>query len=156
MRGDSMNAKSWIVLLLHALVGWALCFATIGIGMALTSLQMALIIHAVGAPIFFWAVSQIYFTRFHYTSPLFTALVFTALVILIDFLLVALLINRSLDMFRSLLGTWIPFALIFLSTLITGMVNKRIAIERSSLRSRLAMQALLADGALLLLRSSPR
>jgi hypothetical protein len=40
-----------------------------------------------------------------------TALVFVSFVIIIDFLVVALLINRSLEMFNSLLGTWIPFAL---------------------------------------------
>jgi uncharacterized integral membrane protein len=39
-----------------------------------------------------------------------------------DFFLVALIINRSFDMFRSLLGTWIPFGLIFLSSYLTGLV----------------------------------
>jgi len=34
---------------------------------------------------------------------------------------VAVLINRSFEMFTSLLGTWIPFALIFLSTYLTGL-----------------------------------
>jgi hypothetical protein len=43
----------------------------------------------------------------------------------VDFFVVALLINRSLDMFASLLGTWIPFALIFTSTYLTGLVAKR-------------------------------
>jgi len=33
---------------------------------------------------------------------------------------VVLLINKSLAMFASPLGTWIPFALIFTSTLVTG------------------------------------
>jgi len=42
------------------------------------------------------------------------------IVMAIDFFLVALVVNGSLDMFRSLLGTWIPFALIFLSTYLTG------------------------------------
>jgi hypothetical protein len=31
-----------------------------------------------------------------------------------------MLINRSFEMFTSLLGTWIPFALIFFSTYLTG------------------------------------
>jgi hypothetical protein len=38
---------------------------------------------------------------------------------------VALLINRSLEMFASLLGTWIPFALIFASTYLTGLIVQR-------------------------------
>lgn len=40
--------------------------------------------------------------------------------ILVDFFLVALIINRSLEMFTSPLGTWIPFALIFISSYLTG------------------------------------
>ena len=39
------------------------------------------------------------------------------------FFVVALLINRSFEMFASLLGTWIPFALIFLSTYLTGLLT---------------------------------
>jgi len=37
-----------------------------------------------------------------------------------DVFLVALLIERSFEMFTSLLGTWIPWALIFTSTYLTG------------------------------------
>jgi hypothetical protein len=115
-----MNPKKLITLLVHALIGWALCAATMGIGMATTSLQNTLIIHAIGAPIFFTIVSLIYFKKFNYTTPLLTAIIFVGFVMAIDFLVVALLINRSLDMFASLLGTWIPFALIFASTYLTG------------------------------------
>jgi hypothetical protein len=108
------------VLFAHAFVGWLLCAATMGIGMAVTTLQSALTIHAVGAPIFFAAVSTVYFMRYHFTSPLVTAVVFVAFVMIVDFFVVGLLINRSLAMFASVLGTWLPFALIFASTLITG------------------------------------
>jgi hypothetical protein len=45
--------------------------------------------------------------------------------IIVDFLLVALVINHSLAMFASLLGTWIPFALIFASTYLTGWYLQR-------------------------------
>ncbi|HUI87353.1 MAG TPA: hypothetical protein VLX61_01385 [Anaerolineales bacterium] len=116
-----MNSKRVIIVLAHAFVGWALCFATIGIGRVFTTLQNALIVHAIGAPIFFAIVSLIYFRKFNYTAPLQTALIFVSFVIVVDFFIVALLINRSLDMFASLLGTWIPFALIFISTDLTGL-----------------------------------
>jgi hypothetical protein len=116
-----MSAGKTIIVLVHAFVGWALCAATMGIGMATTSIKNALIIHAIGAPIFFIFVSLIYFKKFNYTTPLQTALVFVGFVILVDFLVVALLINRSLEMFASLLGTWIPFMLIFASTYLTGV-----------------------------------
>jgi hypothetical protein len=38
-----------------------------------------------------------------------------------DFFVVATLILRSFEMFTSLLGTWIPFTLIFTSTWLTGI-----------------------------------
>jgi len=117
-----MSFKKIVVVLLHAFVGWALCAATMGIGMAVVSLQTALIVHAIGAPIYFGVVSYVYFSRFGYTRPLPTAVIFVAFVMLVDFLVVALLINKSLTMFESLLGTWIPFALIFGSTFITGTI----------------------------------
>jgi hypothetical protein len=112
-----------IIILVHAFIGWALCAATMGIGMASLSMQNALIVHAIGAPIFFTVISLFYFHKFNYTSPLRTALIFVGFVIAVDFFVVALLINRSLDMFTSLLGTWIPFALIFLSTYLTGLFS---------------------------------
>ena len=116
-----MNSKKTITLLVHAFIGWALCAATMGIGMAATSLQNALIVHAIGAPVFFTIVSLIYFKKFNYTTPLQTAMIFVGFVIVVDFFVVALLINRNLEMFASLLGTWIPFALIFTSTYLTGL-----------------------------------
>ena len=108
-----MNASKIIILLMHAFIGWVLCAATMGIGMTVTSLDKALIIHAIAAPIFFMGLSWVYFYKFNYTTPLITAIIFLVFIIGMDFFVVALLINRSLDMFTSFLGTWIPFALIF-------------------------------------------
>jgi hypothetical protein len=116
-----MNSRKYLPVLIHAFLGWALCAATMVIGMAVTSINNALIIHAIGAPIFFMLVSLVYFKKFNTTSPLQTAVIFVAFVITVDFFVVALLINKSLDMFASLLGTWIPFALIFTSTYLTGL-----------------------------------
>lgn len=122
-----MNIQKVIIVLLHAFIGWALCGATMGIGMATMTLENALIVHAIGAPIFFAIISLIYFRKFNYTTPLQTAMIFVGFVIAVDFFVVALLINRSLEMFASLLGTWIPFALIFASTYVTGSVVQRNA-----------------------------
>jgi hypothetical protein len=120
-----MNVSKTAILLAHAFVGWMLCAATMGIGMAVTSLNNALIVHAVAAPVFFAGISLVYFRKFNYTKPLQTALVFIAFVIAMDFFVVAMLINRSFEMFTSLLGTWIPFALIFTSTYLTGILVGR-------------------------------
>ena len=120
-----MNIKKSGIILAHAFVGWALCFATIGIGMAVTSQNNALIIHAIGAPIFFAIISFFYYLKFGYPRPIQTALIFIAFVMAMDFFLVGLVILRNLDMFTSLLGTWIPFTLIFLSTYLTGLIVTR-------------------------------
>jgi hypothetical protein len=116
----ALNARERLILGLHAFVGWALCGATMGIGLGFFSEQTALIAHAIGAPIFFGGVSWNYFTKFSYTTPIATALTFVGFVIFVDFFLVALVIERSFDMFRSPLGTWIPFMLLFLSTFTVG------------------------------------
>lgn len=101
-------------------IGWALCGATMMIGRELTSIDNALIIHAILAPIFFGALSFVYFRKFHYTSPVQTAMIFTLLVILADALLVAPVFEKSYAMFKSFIGTWLVFILIFFSTLLVG------------------------------------
>jgi hypothetical protein len=117
--------KKVLILLAHAFLSWALCAATISIGMALTNEANAVIIHAIAAPIIAFAVSSIYFRKFNYTSPLVTAIVFIAFVTLVDFFLVALLILKSLEMFKSILGVWIPLVLIFTTTYLNGIyINK--------------------------------
>jgi hypothetical protein len=118
-----MNSQKIVVILIHAFIGWMLCAATMGIGMAVTSLDNTLIVHAIAAPIFFAGVSWIYFRKFNFTTPLQTATIFIAFVIAMDFFVVAMLINRSFEMFTSLIGTWIPFALIFTSTYLTGLLT---------------------------------
>jgi hypothetical protein len=92
------------------------------IGMSVMSIETTLIVHAIGAPVIFSLISLFYFKRFGFTSPLRTAIVFLLIVMFIDFFLVALVINKSMEMFQSLLGTWIPFTLIFLSTYLTGVL----------------------------------
>jgi len=91
------------------------------IGMAVTSIENTLIIHALGAPIVFGAVASIYFRVFNYTTPLQTAIAFVGIVILMDFFVVALLIEKSFGMFANPLGTWIPFGLSFASTYLVGL-----------------------------------
>jgi hypothetical protein len=120
-----LSLKQISILLFHGALGWALCGAIVYIGMEVTDIQTALIVHAIGAPIIFTLISLFYFSKFNYTSPLQTGVVFFFQVILMDFFISALLINRSLEMFESLIGTWIPFGLIFLSTYLTGLILER-------------------------------
>lgn len=113
--------KKLAVTKVHAIVGWALCGLVMYAGMATTSMGNAVIIHLIAAPIIFWALSTLYFKRFDYFSPVSVAAIFVAVVICLDVIIVALIIERSFEMFRSPLGTWIVFALIFLATWLTGV-----------------------------------
>jgi hypothetical protein len=54
-----INLKQVIVILVCGLIGWALCGAIMFVGMAVTSIQTTLILHAIGAPIIFSAISWI-------------------------------------------------------------------------------------------------
>ena len=123
-----MNGFKALIVVAHAFVGWGLCAATMGIGMAVTSPNNALIIHAIAAPIFFAGISFVYFRKFDYTTPVQTAGLFLAFVIGMDFFVVAMLMLHSFEMFASLLGTWIPFALIAASTALTGTILRNRAI----------------------------
>jgi hypothetical protein len=122
------KSKIWnsFVILAHALVLWALCGMVMFIGMEVASMETTLIIHLIAAPIFAALISKIYFKKFSYTAPLQTAIIFLSVVIFMDFFVVSLLIEKSFEMFRSIIGTWGPFALIFFSVYITGLSTKRI------------------------------
>jgi hypothetical protein len=93
---------------INAFIGWALCTASMGISMATTTVQNALIIHASAAPVIYTFVSLSYFKKFSFTKPLQTGLIFVSFVIIMDFFIVALLVLKSFEMFYSPLGTWIP------------------------------------------------
>ena len=49
------------------------------------------------------------------------ALAITGLVMALDALVVAPVFERSYAMFRSVIGTWLPFALIFLAIWLAGI-----------------------------------
>ena len=118
---DSL-VKKIIAIAIHTLIGWALCAAIIGIGRNVTTMETTLIVHAIGVPIIFGIISLIYFSKFNFTTPLVTGIIFLGSAILIDFFVVALLLEKSFNMFKSPIGTWIPFILIFLSTYIVGLI----------------------------------
>ncbi len=93
------------------------------VGRSVASLETALVAHAIAAPLIFGVLATWYFRLFPGASPGFTALIWVSFVILMDVLVVALFVERSFAMFASPLGTWIPFALIFLSTFVVGRMS---------------------------------
>lgn len=52
-----MRLHGVVVLLLHALAGWAYCGMLIGVGQRFLSMDATLVVHAVGAPIGFALLS---------------------------------------------------------------------------------------------------
>ena len=115
-----MNIQKFAVLFAHGLVGWGLCGSIIGIFRNITSTENTLVIHAIGVPIIFGLLAWLYFSKFNYTTPLQTATFFFLFAFLMDFFVIAIFVEKSFAMFASILGTWIPFALIFLSTYVVG------------------------------------
>lgn len=109
------------VVLAFALIAQMLCWGIMVIGQMVTSLENTLIAHAIGAPIIAIGVSSIYFKKFNYTTPLQTAIIFASVVIAMDVFIVALLIEKSFEMFTSPIGTWLPISSIFLATYLTGL-----------------------------------
>ena len=114
--------KTALVVFAFAFFTWAFCGALIGIGRQFFTMETTLIIHAIGAPIGAAVFSAIYFRGFGYAGPLVTALSFVGVSLALDVFVVALLIERSFEMFTSVLGVWIPQALIFTATYLTGLV----------------------------------
>jgi hypothetical protein len=117
--------KKISIILIHALIGWALCAAVIGIGFQITSEQNTLIIHAIAVPFIFGIISRFYFKKFHHVSPMQLALIFLGFVLFMDLFLVAMIIQKNFAMFSSILGTWIPLILIFFSTYLAGKMASR-------------------------------
>lgn len=117
---SKLKFNQLIILIIHALIGWGLCGAVIGIGRNLTTMENTMIIHLLAVPVIFATISNIYFRKFNYTSPCFTATFFLFFVIFMDFFLVAMFLEKSFEMFTSLIGTWIPFLCIFVTTCLTG------------------------------------
>lgn len=120
-----MTRRQIVILLAHALVGYVLCGSIIWIGFSIWTVETTLIVHAIGVPIIFLALSWIYFSLFNHATTIQTALTFTLSAILLDFFIVAMVINKSFEMFTSPIGTWIPFMSIFLTTYLVGTYLNR-------------------------------
>lgn len=95
--------KKVLIIIGFACAVWAFCGALIGVGRQLLSMDATLIVHAIGVPI--------------------------GAALTLDVLVVAMLIEKGVDMFRSPLGVWIPQALIFMATWMTGSAVMRISVQ---------------------------
>lgn len=112
--------KKVCVIAVFALIGWGICGAIINIGRGTIGTDATLIVHAIAVPIVFGALSFLYHRYFHYTRPALTGLIFMLSAMLLDGGIIAPFAEKSYAMFTSILGTWIPFGLIFLATFLVG------------------------------------
>jgi hypothetical protein len=128
-----ITPKAVAIIAAHAVVLWMLCGAIVMVGRQLWTMETTLIVHAVGAPIIAVVISLIYFTYFAYTTPLQTATIFMLSAISLDAIIVATFVEKSFEMFTSPIGTWIPFALIFLATYATGNLMMTRAAGRPAI-----------------------
>jgi menaquinone-dependent protoporphyrinogen oxidase len=115
-------ARSIRRLLLHGLLGWALCAAIMAGLLTVVGLTPALLIHAIAAALLFALIAWHYFRARGARGPISTAIIWTANVALLDLIIVAGGAQHSLEMFKSFAGSWLPFGLIFLVTWTTGEV----------------------------------
>jgi hypothetical protein len=115
--------KKILVIAIFGLIGWGICGAIINIGRSTIGTDATLIVHAILVPIVFGILSFLYHRFFHYTRPVITGVIFMLLAMLLDAGIIAPLAEKSFVMFTSILGTWIPFGLIFLATYLVGMLT---------------------------------
>lgn len=115
------NLIRTIVILLFGVIGWAACGAVFYVGEIIFKTYLAILIHFILAPVIFAILSYVYFKYFNLTSSLKTAVAVTGIVISLDFFIVALLIEKNLQMFTSVMGTWLPFVFIFITVFTTGL-----------------------------------
>ncbi len=111
---------AWFYLFALALVLWAACAATMAIGRRVWGLDTALRIHLAAAPVTAFVVSAIHKWIAPEFDSVLRAAAMTATITALDAVVVAPLFERSYAMFRSLIGTWLPFAAIFLASWVAG------------------------------------
>ncbi len=113
---------AWVYLLALALVLWGTCGAVIAIGRRLWPLDTVLRVHLIVAPVIAFLVSAAHRLLASDFDPVHRAAAITALVVILDAGVVAPLFERSYAMFRSFIGTWLPFVAIFVASLTAGVV----------------------------------
>ena len=113
---------AWIYLFGLGIVLWGSCGAVMAIGRKLWSLETTLHVHLAAAPLLAFVISLIHRSLAPTFNAVLRAVVLTALIIALDAAVVAPVFERSYAMFRTLVGTWLPFAAIFLGSLAAGIL----------------------------------
>ena len=114
-----------VALVGDAVVGWAVCAVRSRLAARYCQIENTLVVHAMVAPLVFALLSMHFFRRYPAATPFRTSLAFVGIVVGLDAFVVAPFIERSHAMFTSPLGTWIPFASIWLSSFLVGQACRQ-------------------------------
>ena len=129
----------WVFLFALTLFLWAVCGAVMAIGRRVWGLETTPRVHLAVAPVFAFLVSVIHKVLAPEFSALLRAAAITGSIIVLDAGVVVPLFERSFAMFRRAMGTWIPFAAIFLASLAAGILVRVPPAERLHLGMRLCV-----------------
>ena len=113
---------AWVSLFALGLILWAACGGVMAVGRRIWTIDIALRVHLAIAPVLAFLVSAVHKMLAPEFDSVLRAIVITGLVIVLDAIVVAPLFERSYAMFRSVIGTWLPFAAIFLASWAAGML----------------------------------
>ena len=112
---------AWVYLVALALLLWGACGAVIAIGRKLWSIDTTLRVHLVAAPVFAYLLAAVHAALAPGFDPLTRGVAMTLIIVGLDALVVAPLVERSYAMFRSVIGTWLPFLAIFAAAWTAGV-----------------------------------
>jgi hypothetical protein len=113
---------AWVYLFGLAVVLWAACGTVMAVARRLWSLDTALKVHLGAAPVAAFLVATTHALVAPGFGLLLRATAITAFVVVLD-ALIAPIFEHSYAMFRSVIGTWAPFALIFFASLAAGLLS---------------------------------
>jgi len=116
---------AWVYLFGLGLALWGGCGAVMAAGRRLWTLDTALRVHLVAAPLIAFLLSALHQWLAPEFSSLLRATLMTGFVVILDALVVAPVFERSYAMFRSVIGTWLPFAVIFVASYAAGILIPR-------------------------------
>jgi menaquinone-dependent protoporphyrinogen oxidase len=123
-------ARSIPRLVAHGIAAWAACAAALW-SLSLASSTLGLVVHALLVPVVFALVARRYFHARGARDALPVALAFTGMAAALDLVVAAGAVQRSLDIFASVSATWLPYALAFATTWITGSVMSVMPPKRA-------------------------
>ena len=115
---------AWINLVWLALLVWGACGAVISAGRKRWSQETTLRVHLVAAPIFAFLAAALHAALAPAFDPLLRAAALVGIIVALDALVIAPFAERSYAMFRSLMGTWLPFLAMFAAAWLAGLLRR--------------------------------